>query len=208
MLWTFSLTPLKRMKKNPTRCVLWTRRRAQWGAVLTTRISRHARQESLPVISEKWKDERVIAAKRWIEVNQQHGLLTKNILRVYLWQQNNINCQAQISSAESACRCLISRIARQHGRKPFSWSVFLRFVQVQLYSLALGTSDCHPPVVTVRPDWLNSVGLFFWSPVICDLCAWSDQPRCFYLLNPDWWNEVKLTTRFFDHTVIALKKNT
>jgi hypothetical protein len=39
----------------------------------------------------------------------------------------------------------------------------LRFVQVQLYSLALGTSDCHPPVVTVRPDWLNSVGLFFWS---------------------------------------------
>jgi hypothetical protein len=31
-------------------------------------------------------------------------------------------------------------------------SVFLRFVQVQRYSLALGTSDCHPPVVTVRPD--------------------------------------------------------
>ena len=91
----------------------------------------------------------------------KYGLLSKNFLRVYLRPSNNINCQFQISSAESTCRCLILRITHQHGRKPFSWSVFLRFVQVQLYSLALGTSDCHPPVVTVRPDWLNSVGLFF-----------------------------------------------
>ncbi len=71
-----------------------------------------------------------------------------------------INLQDQISSAELACRCLISRVVHQHGRKPFSWSVSLRFVQAQHYSLVLGSSDGHPLVVTVRPDWLNSVGLF------------------------------------------------
>ena len=65
--------------------------------------------------------------------------------------------------------CLILRIAHLHGRKPFYWSVFLRFVQVQLYSLALGTIECNPSVVTVKPDWLNSVGLSFWRPMICVL---------------------------------------
>ena len=86
-------------------------------------------------------------------------------------------CLIQITSAEWFCRCLISRIAHQHGRKPFSWSVSLRFVQAQHYSLALGTSDCHPPVVTVRPDWLNSVGLFFAAIHSTHSRLWKSNPH-------------------------------
>ena len=57
---------------------------------------------------------------------------------------------------------------------PFLWRVFLRLVLVQHDFLALGTSDCHPLVVTVRPDWLNSIGLFLSNRLFAVSNEWSN----------------------------------
>ena len=68
-------------------------------------------------------------------------------------------------------------IVRQHGWKPFLWSVSIRFVPAQHYFLALGTSDCHPLVLIVKPDWLNSIGLFYVAIHSTHSRLWKSKPH-------------------------------